>query len=257
MLIVLDLFHFSVILYTEKGRWIMADKARFPQIPSTVWWGMRAVLQRTPNATIDERYLSVQLDVQEAAARAYLTELRSVGLLTEEGKATPLAQEWRLDETYAQAVEKLISKNYPEGLIHVAPPGDGDRQKIVNWFLKEGFGQGAAGNKAATYMLMGSRTPNESPSRSSRPTKSDDGGQPSTGRRSNNKNPSRQTEVKLRPADKQTTDRRGQENMQNGVKESIPLNINVQIHISAEAGADQIESIFSAMRRYLYDTEGT
>jgi hypothetical protein len=33
----------------------------------------------------------------------------------------------------------------------------------------------------------------------------------------------------------------------------MPLNINVQIHISAEATGAQIESIFSAMRRYLYD----
>jgi hypothetical protein len=34
----------------------------------------------------------------------------------------------------------------------------------------------------------------------------------------------------------------------------IPLNVNVQIHISADASGEQIESIFSAMRRYLYDS---
>ncbi len=57
----------------------MAEKIRFPQIPSTVWWGVRSILQKTPNVTVDERLLSVQLGVQEAAARAYVNELRSVG----------------------------------------------------------------------------------------------------------------------------------------------------------------------------------
>jgi peptide/nickel transport system substrate-binding protein len=33
----------------------------------------------------------------------------------------------------------------------------------------------------------------------------------------------------------------------------VPLNINVQIHISADAGSEQIEAIFNAMRRYLHE----
>ena len=39
----------------------MADKTRYPQIPSTVWWGVRSILQRTPNATLDERLLGVDV----------------------------------------------------------------------------------------------------------------------------------------------------------------------------------------------------
>jgi hypothetical protein len=128
----------------------MAEKNRFPQIPSTVWWGVRNLLQRTPNATIDERLLSVELKVQETAAKAYTNELKAVGILTDEGKATQIAQKWRIDETYPEAVENLVSSNYPEGLRHVAPPGAADRQKVISWFLKEGLGQGTATNKAAT-----------------------------------------------------------------------------------------------------------
>src|SRR5215471_3727426 len=143
----------------------MADKNRYPQIPSTVWWGVRAILQRTPNATVDERMLGVQLEVQEVAARQYITELKNVGILTDEGKATPLAQKWRLDETYGQAVSELAGNVYPEGLLHVAPPGEAERQKVVSWFLQEGLGQGTAGNKAATYVLLTSPSPNESPAR--------------------------------------------------------------------------------------------
>src|SRR3546814_264419 len=154
----------------------MADKNRYPQIPSTVWWGVRSILQRSPSTTIDERMLGVQLGVQEAAARAYLNELRSVGIITDEGKATPLAQKWRLDESYPDAVAQLIQENYPEGLIHVAPPGEGERQKIVSWFQHEGLGQGAAGNKAATYLLLSSPTPNEAPRATSKAAQSESSG---------------------------------------------------------------------------------
>ena len=92
----------------RKVRKEMADKVRYPQIPSTVWWGVHAILNKTPNATLDEKFLSIQLGVQPAAAKAYIAELVSVGILTEEFKATPLAMKWRLEGTYSAAVDELI-----------------------------------------------------------------------------------------------------------------------------------------------------
>jgi hypothetical protein len=233
----------------------MAEKNRYPQIPSTVWWGVRSILQRTPNATIDERLLGVQLGVQEAAARQYITELKGVGILTDEGKATAVAQRWRLDESYTEAVKELVASTYPEGLLHVAPPGDADRQKIVSWFQREGLGQGAAGNKAATYLLVSSPTPNEAPSR----------GGTQIGREGGRKGT---TKPKGAAAPKQkTSSSRGVANIGNAgsgssrsiapLPDAFPLYVNVQIHISADAGSEQIEPIFSAMRRYLYDTPST
>jgi hypothetical protein len=233
----------------------MAEKNRYPQIPSTVWWGVRSILQRTPNATIDERLLSVQLGVQEAAARAYVVELKAVGLITEEGKATPLAQKWRLDDRYAEAVEELITSTYPEGLRHVAPPGDADRQKVVTWFLREGLGQGSAGNKAATYLLLSSPSPLEAPNRGGvRSGKEDDGRRASQPRHGPRSKPEPAAATRQPPA---RLNRAGgghdQGRSRTEAPETFPLNINVQIHISADAGSEQIESIFSAMRRYLYD----
>lgn len=226
----------------------MADRTRYPQIPSTVWWGVRAILQRTPNATIDERLLGVQLGVQEAAARAYITELRAVGIINEDGKATPLAHKWRLDDSYAEAVEQLIQDTYPEGLVHIAPPGEAERQKVVSWFQREGLGHGAAGNKAATYLLLSSPTPNEAPRAGA---KAAQGEQPPRAR------PARQaasSPVKTKDEGGRTPARRGNGEQRNtSGADAFPLNINVQIHISADAGTEQIESIFQAMRRYLYD----
>jgi hypothetical protein len=222
----------------------MAEKNRYPQIPSTVWWGVRNIIQRTPNVTIDERLLGVQLDVQEVAARAYIFELRNVGLLTEEGKATPLAQKWRLDEGYAEAVGQIIRSAYPEGLIQVAPPGDAERQKVVSWFLREGLGKGAAGNKAATYLLLSSPSPNEAPRASAKAVQSDGA--------SRSRRQADATKLGKTPDAKPLDHGRDRRDSykRNGT-DAFPLNINVQIHISADAGTEQIESIFKAMRRYL------
>jgi hypothetical protein len=220
----------------------MADKTRYPQIPSTVWWGVRSILQRTPNATIDERLLGVQLGVQETAARQYIVELRNVGLLTDEGRATSLAARWRLDDTYSEAVRDIVDRVYPEGLINVAPPGEADRQKVVSWFLREGLGQGAAGNKAATYLLMSSPEPSEAPARGQQ---RDGNGAPAR-----RKAPAVREEPKTAGALRQRVNPSGGSG---GRADVMPLNVNVQIHISADAGSEQIEAIFKAMRRYLYD----
>lgn len=230
----------------------MSEKVRYPQIPSTVWWGVRAIIQRTPNATIDERLLGVTLGVQEAAARAYIVELRSVGILSDEGKATPLAQKWRLDESYAESVEQIIQATYPEGLIHVAPPGNAERQKVVSWFLREGLGQGAAGNKAATYLLISSPTPNEAPRAVAKAAQGESSPRSRTSTAKTQGSSAANTE---RAVDRKAASQGGGAEVKppRAGPDSFPLNVNVQIHISADAGTEQIESIFQAMRRYLYD----
>jgi hypothetical protein len=220
----------------------MVDKASYPQIPSTVWWGVRNILKRTPGTAIDERTLGVELNVQETAARQYVGELKRVGILSDENKATSVAQKWRHDETYGEAVDELLRAVYPEGLTNIAPRGAADRQKIISWFTREGFGTGTAANKAATYLLISSESPNEPPAR---------------GNSGQQKTPTKQPQYNQRNAVSQATKHptvRTEEAPRRPASTGLmPLNINVQIHISADASGAQIESIFGAMRRYLYD----
>ena len=223
----------------------MAEKQRFPQMPTTVWWGVRSMLQKSPRAVVDERMLGVQLGVQEAAARQYIVELTSVGILDDECRATELASRWRLNESYPSAVKEIIENNYPDGLVHVAPPSAGDRQKIVSWFEREGLGRGAAGNKAATYLLLGSLEPSDSPGKANgkgAKTKASTKGQVVA-------TPSSSSERSTKAKTSKPIPQVGQLSKTN----SMPLNVNVQIHISADAGVEQIDAIFSSMRRYLAD----
>lgn len=228
----------------------VAEKTSFPQIPSTVWWGVRSLLKRTPSATVDEAYLCVQLKVQETAARQYVTELKRVGILTEDGKATELAHSWRLDQSYRDTVKELVAKLYPPALLQVAPPGDGDRQKAVDWFMHQGLGEGSAKNKAATYVMLSSPDPFEAPATGRSERKRTDAAD-------NKRLAGRQSQRAKLPTDPVPDPPAARDTSQQGGQrvEAIPLNINVQIHISAEATSDQIESIFQAMRRYLYEAQ--
>ncbi|HEX7760342.1 MAG TPA: hypothetical protein VF459_12620 [Caulobacteraceae bacterium] len=217
----------------------MAEKNSYPQLPSTVWWGVRNLLQKSPGMTLDERGIAIELGVQSAAARQYMAELRRVGILSDDGKATELGKAWRLDTSYGSAVEQLITSIYPDSLVQLSPPEDGDRQKVTSWFTHEGLGTGTAGNKAATYLLIGSPVPNEAPSRAASTSSSTAKKETRPSKRVEVK-PSTQPPAPVNPGSQQRVD-------------AIPLNINLQIHISADASGDQIESIFAAMRRYLYN----
>lgn len=220
------------------------DKSRYPQIPTTVWWGVRGILNRTPNAVLNEQFLAIQLNVQEAAAKQYIAELISVGILNDEKKATSLALEWRMDSSYQEAVEKILKNVYPQALLDLAPHDEGDRQKATSFFMKQGLGQGAASNKAATYFLIGAKTPNEAPVRNGARAKSASGTSDARGQQ-------RTSTLKHATVKAKEQGSRGSNPL---TPDSIPLNVNVQIHISADAGAEQIEAIFSAMKRYLHDT---
>lgn len=216
----------------------MPDSTSYPQIPTTVWWGVRSLLNKTPRATIGDDLLGVELSVQPAAARQYVNELKRVGLLNEEGKATELANKWRMSDSYAEAVRELLERCYGEGLLTVAP-SPADRAKAIDWFQRQGLGEGAARNKAATYFLIASAEPGESAAKVSTP-----GAQ----------KPPRAQTVKKPPAVDQsrgTAPAAAQANSDTSQNGLFPINLNLQIHISADASTDQIDAIFSSMRKHL------
>jgi hypothetical protein len=225
----------------------MADKASYLQIPSTVWWGLRALLRTKPNATIDDKYLAVNLGVQLAASRQYVSELKRAGLLSDDSKATELAMRWRNDETYREAADQIIENSYPDGLRDVAPPGAAERSKVISWFMHNGLGEGTARNKAGTYLMIANDGVQDAP----------DGKQKSKPSGTNkpvaSATPAPQTTKTRPPSAHQPS---GGPAAERG-GDAIPLNVNVQIHISADASTDQIEAIFSSMRRYLRNEPAT
>ncbi len=217
-------------------------KPNFPQIPSTVWWGIREQFKKSVPAKVSDSYLVAQLNVQGTAAQQYLRELKRVGLLDDDGKPTDAAKKWRFDDTYREAADSILRTAYPAELIELAPPTDHDRAKAIRWFMQAGdLGEGAAKNKAATYFMIGS---NEPPADLASPKAA----------KAAPKRPSapRETPAKdrkaVRAADGPVST--PPESSAPGM-EAMPLNVNVQIHISADASSEQIEAIFANMKKYL------
>ena len=209
------------------------DKKNYPQIPNRVWWEVRSLLQNRPSAKLTDSILATQLSVQLSAAKAYLNQFRLVGLLDDDGGATELAKKWRIDDSYEEAKQKILEHSYPDELVSSFPANRADIQKVADWFELGGLGSGTARNKASTYILIANGKPKDAESTSPVRDRAKSPQQPKSKR---SQEPSKSSEQKK----------------VEGRNELPELNVNVQIHISADASNEQIEKIFESMRKYLW-----
>ena len=213
----------------------------FPQLPSTVWKNAWSLLKRSPTRKLDDKTLAVELNVQQTAARQYQVELTRLGILNEDATPTALAGRWRQDGDDPQIIAEILQNAYPEDLLQLAPPDDLDRDKIIRWFMSQNLGEGAAKNKAATYIRIASgisaMDAAPSPPQAKRPAKT-----------------AASATVKQTPTRQSGGSGGKVTNPGTGERRKPEFNVNVQIHISADATTDQIDAIFAAMSRYFDDS---
>ena len=214
---------------------MVVEKRNYPQIPTRVWWGLRSIIKNRPSAKLSDSILATQLSVQPSAAKAYLNQFKIIGILDEEGASTPLASKWRNDSTYEEAKRTILDNSYPSELVEAYPPNEADVQKVSDWFEIGGLGAGTARNKASTYVLIANSKPGDFDSTPAPKERT----QPAS--RSKEGKTTRQSRVKTAlKIDSETQ------------TPAFPdLNVNIQIHISADASNEQIETIFASMQKYL------
>ena len=220
----------------------MPDLKNYPQIPSAIWWGFREMLINKPSIQISAKLVAIQFDVQETAAKAYIRELQKIGMLDEDGRPTPVALKWRMDDSYSEAVAEILATVYPDELREILDVKAIDKAKAKQWFQYDGLGTGAAGNKTATLVVIASPTPGEA-----------------------QKLPTTKPEVVSRkaPAKKEANvakaaeieKQKAQKGAQQKFNTAFPMNLNIQIHISADSSNEQIETIFRSMNKYLSSDE--
>lgn len=232
----------------------MAEAAIYPQIPSTVWTGVWKILHDSPSRRVDENVLSVELGVQKTAAKQYLKELIRLGLFKDDGTTTDLAKRWRQDGEEPGVIKEILAEAYPQVLLELAPIDRLDRDKIVRWFMSEGLGRGSAQNKAATYIRVASGVSAAESVRSSKvsntkPVRSGVN-KSARARESDSQLPSVVDGDDVSSAEgREERGGAGNGGHRNG-KRQPELNVNVQVHISADSSSEQIDAIFSAMRKY-------
>ncbi|MXQ08793.1 hypothetical protein GQ651_13125 [Alphaproteobacteria bacterium GH1-50] len=214
----------------------MSEQKNYPQLPKPIWWGFREILISKPSVQLTPKMLAVRFEVQETAAKAYLRELQKIGMVDEDGKPSELALKWRIDETYSDAVQGILSHAYPDELLQTLDTKSVDREKAKQWFMLDGLGSGSANNKAATFAMIASPEP----------------GEPlTTNQKQEKATPTiASAKPKTKPNDAHISAQKEDSSISSS--KEIPLNVNVQIHISADASNEQIEKIFQSMRKYLY-----
>jgi hypothetical protein len=184
----------------------------------------------------------------EGSARSNVAPyLRAFGLVGPEGKPTELVKQWRDDEGYASVCKKILEATYSQELIHAIDDVATGRPKAERWFQnKAGVGQNAAGKMASIFMIVYEGDASKAPDARNTATPKKATKSVETSRKS-------ETKTERKPV----TPRSGLDVDPPGERKRPPsngpdVNINLQIHISADASPDQIDQIFMSMSKHLY-----
>jgi hypothetical protein len=185
-----------------------------------------------------DTYLASVLNVKPNAARIYLRDFQSTGLVNSKGQPTDLANAWRNDEKYSETTEEMFNTMYPDELRAAAPGPNPNRQQVADWFMhNQKLGQGAASNKAAFYTLVASGELQKSvPAGEIKKKKTKPASSVGSHKTQSHK-------IQSTPAPEAPDD------LPSRIEPKIQLNI--QIHISADATKDQIDAIFASMATHL------
>lgn len=212
----------------------------FPKIPIKNWWTIRAHFRKSLPQKVTGSYLKSALELSsDKAATNLLSPLKQFGLIDENYVPTQRANDWRDDEKYPDVCQEIIEEVYPQEIRDLFPFAPYDKEKITQWFMSTAkLGNGTAAHVAATYILL-----NEKKLESEIPV-------------TKNKN----TKVNKSSGEKSTVEskkltRKNEIEQKHSDNIAPELHIDVQVHISPDASAEQIEKIFASMSRHLYGKE--
>ena len=225
---------------------MVEDKKKgYPKITQANWFGLRDKLKQRVPAEISASYVASALRMAEASARAnVLSPLKTLGIISEDSKPTELAYDWRDDTKYPEVCEKIVESTYPQELQDLFHSADAPLSELTSWFMRDAkVGEPAAKMFASTYLLLLQKKPEDAK----------DVTKTKTTKAKAIRNSSASEEVtktkKESPGEKEHIDN------------SLPkgntgtffprLHIDIQVHISPESSAEQIDKIFESMAKHL------
>lgn len=252
-----------------------AKATSLPFVSESAWWQLRKLFQdkgvpRTFNA---DWVMTAGLRDSEASAGNLVRPFKRFGLFTSEGKPNQMAYDWEQDETYHDVCQAILHDIYPDTLTGLYITGDEeDRTAVVKWLVRNlHLAPASARQYAAFYGLLARGDPSEQdagPSgqlaKSSKPAKS---AASANGKRRATRTrataapvtPAQPTVLAMPITSEQTTQESAHSEPtrvhQPRTRLEPMVNINVQVHISADATADQIDQIFESMAKRLWQQD--
>ncbi len=219
----------------------------YPMISEKNWWTIREKFKSTIPSVVSPTYIKTLLTLSsDASANSnVITPMKRIGLIDEENKPTPLANDWRLDNKYGDACGIMVNSVYPTELLDLFPDSNIDRNSARTWFMSQGVGQGAADKMVALFVMLKSGEIKEikvtAPKKAKQATKAVD--KPPRLNQTANENENKEHSIS------EAKDPR--------VSYRPNLHIDLQIHISPESSPEQIETIFASMARHLYGVDNS
>jgi hypothetical protein len=220
---------------------IMAEveKKSLPKITTKNYWGIRKKLKSTMPKNITKSFVAASMSIKENSAQMnVIGPMKQMGLINDDGSPTKLANEWRDDSKYAEACKKIRESVYPQELLDLAPSIETDKSVIQSWIASHLMtGEESARQSTTVYLLL----------LEADPSKQNDVSTTSISSSGNiNKTPKAKITKKkdAKPKEDENLDKLKPKFDQN-------LNINIQIHISADTSSEQIDKIFASMAKHL------
>jgi hypothetical protein len=214
------------------------QKTSFPMLPIAHWWALRKKFKQSIPGVVTDNYLATVLEMEVNSARAnVLPFLKTLGIIDDDGKTLERAKLWRDDAHYPEVCKAMVSEVYPAELLEAVPKPGQDRVPAERWFAHEtGAGEAAVKRMAALYSVL---------------AEADASKEPEQERGARTKKPA--PEPRKAKEVKKTATARGLADTTSQQPQHPPgININLQIHISADATPDQIDQIFASMAKHIY-----
>lgn len=229
---------------------------RFPYMSPNQLTAVRARLKQSVPSVITVDWIIAALDSTEKTARNVAPQLKLLGLVDGEARPTELVYDFKDDETFAKACSEMVEHAYPETLRQAHEDPAADASRVAGWFGRNAkTGEAVAGMQARMYLwLLKAEMPAADDKPQKRRTvkpklpKKDD---PGTAQTVTSAHTPRR-DVMREPDD---------ESGAGGEKDVTPppappagpnLHVDVQVHVAADASAEQIDAIFASMAKHLY-----
>ena len=231
----------------------MATAATYPKISRKLWWLLRDRFKKTIPSVVTPTLVNSLAPMADASARSnVISPLRELGLLDEDNKPTEWASRWRHDDDYAAVCHEIRKKTYPAELVEAFPDPDANhKQSIQSWFMKVGHvGEAAARMYADTYLLLSQADPTkrEEKASSAAPARSAKAKSTMETRKSTKLAP---VPSKAIPVPEQIKQEVSEPPAHSGHRKIPAIHIDVQVHISPDTSAEQIDRIFESMAKHL------
>lgn len=143
-------------------------KERFPQMTESAYTKVREAFRRALPGKVTQTWVMTNVEGYKAepSARSLMAYLRQFGLIDENGAPTDVANQWRLDETYAASCEVLLLNAYPADMVEAVSGAVPSSEVLIRLFMNHGFGLGSAKNLSRIFRLIASK---EVPTRTATP----------------------------------------------------------------------------------------